>query len=1800
MDSDKALCVRVEQGDNKAVQIISLASGSVVNRMPMAAESVILCPDGKTIAARAGGALQVYNLELQKKIKSAKMADDQVPVFWTWISPSAIGIVTATSVYHWSAEGDSQPVKLFERAANLAGTQVINYAVSPDQQWMMVVGIKAGAPGGPAEGCMQLYSVEKKVSQPLTAHAGCFATIKPAGRSDAALLFCFVKYGGAAPELTIIEIGRDRSAPGGVFRPAPAALPLPADGAADFPVAIQASKKHDMLYILTKAGYVYLFDIHSCSALARQRVSETPIFVSASHDVSGGVLAVAAKTGAVMLLTLSEQNLVNYVLNTLRKTDLAMALAGRLGLSGADELYIQEFNRLLSTGDVEGAIRTAANSPNGILRTAATIQRLQALPPLENGQPPALKYFALLMEGSKLNKAESLELARPALQQGKVQLIEKWLLEDKVTCSEALGDMVMALNPKLALSVYLRSGEAHEKVVQALLAAGEFAKVVPYALKSGYKPNFVFILQQLVAANPKAAEEMAKQLVKEPQGVSGAAAPPLLEIPAILDIFLQFQRLQEATAFLLDVLAADKAEEGFLQTKLLEMNLMGGAPQVAHAILGSGMFHHFDRPRIAALCEKAGLAQRALELYSDVKDIKRVMAHSNALTPEFLITYFGNLTPENVLECLGELLKNPANEPLVVKIATQYSDQLGPEELIKVFESAKMPNGLFYYLGSIVNSSENKAVHYKYIVAAANLKQFKEVERVCRDSTVYEPQAVRDFLLDAKLQDPRPLIYVCDRFGFVDELTSYLWNNKMSNFVTIYVQKVAPAKTPQVVGKLLDLDADEEFVKGLLDAVRVLCPVEPLVEEVEKRNRIRMLLPWLEARLKDGAVDPATHNALGKIYVTLNKDPQTWLKSNTYYDSKVVGKFCEKLDPFLAYLAYKRAAGACDDELIAVTNKNGLWKDQARYLVERQDLALWAKVLTDENPHRRDLIDQITSTALPETKSPDEVSTTVKAFMNAALPNELIGLLEKLVLAGSSEFANNRNLQNLLILTAVKCAHDPGAPEGRAMEYIQRLDNFDGREIAKIALRDEYALYEEAFTIYNKFNHHGEALAVLLEKKGDLERAAEYAQRVSDPACWSMLAKAQLDAGLVKESIDSYIRAVDATNFESVIRTAEREAKYSDLARYLEMARAQPPKGAGLKERHVDTALAAALAQNGQLSELETFLAGPNVADVQAAGDKMFEDGLFEAARVAYTAASNYPKLAAALLALGLYREAVEAAKKANSVRTWKEVNAACVRAGEFKLAQAAGLHIIVSPDHLEDILASYEGGGHVEHLMSLLEQGCALDNAHQGIFTELGVLYSRYRPDALMPHVKANISRINASKMLRACESARAWPEAVFIQVSSEDYDSAARTMMDHSPACFEHGRFLEVVPKVRNAELLYQALAFYVEEEPAHLAGLLTALTSKLDASRVVHQFKKSHAEAVPMLLPYLRSVQGQANSAVVNEAVNSILLDEEDIEGLRTSIDAHDNFDTIALAQRLEKHELLEMRRVAAALYRKKHRWEQAMALSKQDAQYHDAVATAAESKDSVSTVPTRGIALGIPLCSPFPHHIPPSLSLSLSLLPSHADTGREPARLLCAEGRQGGLHCLPVHVLLPPQGRLRDGDGVARSLDGLCHALHDPVHAGHIQQVRHHTNRPPLHGGQDRYTRAHRPPASPFPPLSLCVLVYCAESEPWRRSWRTRSQRMVLAMGGRARCPLVATASCTPRACWPSQTHPSTPSLCLVWVCQACQVWVVCRVCQAWVCQVCLAWELYPLCPWGCPLLCRRCPMEGTKHMYRSAA
>lgn len=105
-------------------------------------------------------------------------------------------------------------------------------------------------------------------------------------------------------------------------------------------------------------------------------------------------------------------------------------------------------------------------------------------------------------------------------------------------------------------------------------------------------------------------------------------------------------------------------------------------------------------------------------------------------------------------------------------------------------------------------------------------------------------------------------------------------------------------------------------------------------------------------------------------------------------------------------------------------------------------------------------------------------------------------------------------------------------------------------------------------------------------------------------------------------------------------------------------------------------------------------------------------------------------------------------------------------------------------------------------------------------------------------------------------------------------------------------------------------------------------------MDHARVVGILRK--ADHLPLIKEYLLAVQ-KANLAAVNEAVNELLIEEEDFAALRDSITTYDNYDQISLATRLERHDLMEFRRIAAHIYKSNLRWRKAVALAKQDRLY-----------------------------------------------------------------------------------------------------------------------------------------------------------------------------------------------------------------------------------------------------------------------
>lgn len=126
---------------------------------------------------------------------------------------------------------------------------------------------------------------------------------------------------------------------------------------------------------------------------------------------------------------------------------------------------------------------------------------------------------------------------------------------------------------------------------------------------------------------------------------------------------------------------------------------------------------------------------------------------------------------------------------------------------------------------------------------------------------------------------------------------------------------------------------------------------------------------------------------------------------------------------------------------------------------------------------------------------------------------------------------------------------------------------------------------------------------------------------------------------------DSYIKADDPSNYVQVIQVAENEGNYDDLIRFLLAARKKA------REPVIESELIFAYAKTGQIAELEEFISTPNVAQIQAVGERCFEARMYQAAKILFSNVNNWARLATTLVYLGEHQNAVDCARKASSTK---------------------------------------------------------------------------------------------------------------------------------------------------------------------------------------------------------------------------------------------------------------------------------------------------------------------------------------------------------------------------------------------------------------------------------------------------------------------------------------------------------------------------------------------------------------------
>eukprot|EP00826_Nyctotherus_ovalis_P063458 TRINITY_DN9308_c0_g1_i4.p1 TRINITY_DN9308_c0_g1~~TRINITY_DN9308_c0_g1_i4.p1 ORF type:complete len:1164 (-),score=418.77 TRINITY_DN9308_c0_g1_i4:12-3503(-) len=1110
LESDRFITIKESTPDGKTFfNIVDVSQGFKLQKKPLKADAILMHPSKPIISMRTGGdqsSSGVQIVDLSKKEVLRELTIPEQIQYWTWVNETIIGMVGTKTIYHidvttkpYSAGAST----IFRKSEDIerVAAQILSYAVDSSGKWCVLFGIYSVSKA--LHGMIQLYSVEQQASQTLEGFVPHFADVAlvDPGYVNTVLAFVGKKPSESTWNFLILEVGKpidqaQKIKKKQLFQTAPDA------NVSDIPILSYVSEKYCLAFIISRSSYLYVHEMFTGSMIHRGRMSSDMIVSCCKHSGTDGMMCVNRK-GAVIYVSIDESTIVNYIQTKCPHIPDAAGVAFKIAqagsLPGAEQLFSSLFNKYFSEQDYTNAAKTAAKAPGGMLRTAETIAKFKNAPKVPgNKSQPLLQYFSYFLESNvKLNAIETMELVRPILAQGRKDLVETWVKGDKIECTSELGELVRPHDRALAAIIFKNAGST-EMTVQLMVEAGQFDQIRSYCTATGYQPNYLKILKGVLDSGlSDRAVELGKMLCSRgPDGQSSPAVP----LNTVFDLFIQYNRVTELTSIMLDALKSNRPEDGPAQTKLLEL-CISRDPNLATSILQSRNFSYFDKPKIARACEQMGLLGYALENYTELADIRRVIVNTHMLNKDQLISFLCSLEAEKAKICLADMIRaSPHNVTIPAEAAVKMTESgsIQPEEIVKIFESLGSIDGVFYYLRNIVSNTDDPEIVFKYIEATTKLGHLNDLEAIIRTNQVYDPEKVKDFLMEIKLPNPKALIFLCDANGYIEEMTKYLYKNNFINYVGTYLTNVNPQAAPKVMAALIDMECEESTIRNYLANIR-MCPLDQLVEAFESRNRLRMLQGWLEARASEGNQSTELHTALAKIYVDTNKDADNFLVNNAFYDPKVVGKYCEEREPLKAYLAYKKGGPSCDMELIEVTNKNMLYKLQASYLVERKDPELWKVVLDEENPHRKRLIEQIVQTALPDTNNADEVAVTVKAFADAGLHHELIEILDKIVLH-RTDFAKCNNLKTMLILTAIK------SEPSRVMDYVNRLEDYNAPKLAQKAI--EHGLYEEAFAMYVKVGNNDEAVNILLTHLKDLARAQTFAEKIGQPALWSRLGQA--------------------------------------------------------------------------------------------------------------------------------------------------------------------------------------------------------------------------------------------------------------------------------------------------------------------------------------------------------------------------------------------------------------------------------------------------------------------------------------------------------------------------------------------------------------------------------------------------------------------------------------------------------------------------------------------------------------------
>ena len=143
-------------------------------------------------------------------------------------------------------------------------------------------------------------------------HAGCFGDIPLHDGGQPVTCFSFIekKPNEGVSRIHVMEINRPANGP--KFK-ATKEISYAPEAPNDFPVAMHMISGYGVIIMITKQGYLYLFETTDGNMIYRTRLCEDTVFVTSKNNRGDAVLTVNRR-GQVIGISIEQENIVAFIM----------------------------------------------------------------------------------------------------------------------------------------------------------------------------------------------------------------------------------------------------------------------------------------------------------------------------------------------------------------------------------------------------------------------------------------------------------------------------------------------------------------------------------------------------------------------------------------------------------------------------------------------------------------------------------------------------------------------------------------------------------------------------------------------------------------------------------------------------------------------------------------------------------------------------------------------------------------------------------------------------------------------------------------------------------------------------------------------------------------------------------------------------------------------------------------------------------------------------------------------------------------------------------------------------------------------------------------------------------------------------------------------------------------------------------------------------------------------------------------------------------------------------------------------